>query len=379
VVPRGCISIVQVWGFACAARRYWLDVFPCARAELNVWWRRAEQIPDRTLREAALDALREKSDVQEAAVAFAVLVPPATLIDTVRAITAFEIAFDYLDMLVEMPNPDPVLNGRSLCRAVVSAFEPGLPHPHYYKHHSTGDDGGYLVALVEACRTAVDKLPSFALVAEPVRRALSRIVTYQSLNHGDAHGSHAAFQQWAHSQSTSNIDLRWWETGAAMGSQLSVLALIAAAADPTMVEERVAAIEHAYSPWIAALSTLLDSVVDQYADRRDGQPSLVDYYDSPQVAAERMRLIAVEARRAVLRLPDAANHMMILAAMAAFFDSIPQASGEVKLSTRAALDTMGGCGRAALLFFRARRVLARISPPYPKQISRRIISKAPQN
>ena len=57
------------------------------------------------------------------------------------------------------------------------------------------------------------------------------------------------------------MDLHWWETGAAIGSQLSVLALIAAAADPATCEGRVRAIERAYFPWIGALSTLLDSVV----------------------------------------------------------------------------------------------------------------------
>jgi tetraprenyl-beta-curcumene synthase len=156
--------------------------------------------------------------------------------------------------------------------------------------------------------------------------------------------------------------LRWWEAGAAMGSQLAVLALIAAAADPTMGVERATAIECAYFPWIGALSTLLDSVVDQRIDRAENQRSLIDYYSSSEVTAERLRLMAGEARRAIGPLADASNHMMILASMAAFFHSRSQGSApEVSQMTRAVLETVGGWGSAALPFFRMRRALARIS------------------
>ncbi len=314
------------------------------------------------MREAAFSALLTKSDVLEGAVAFAVFVPPRTRLDVVRAIAALEIAFDYLDNIVELPNPDPILNSRSLCQALHSISEPRLIHPDYYEHHVARDDCGYLEALVNTCRVALAKLPSYSIVAEPVRRALSRIVMYQSLNHGDADGSHDAFREWARSQSALATGLRWWEAGAAMGSQLAVLALIAAAADPTMGVERATAIECAYYPWIGALSTLLDSVVDQRIDRAENQRSLIDYYSSSEVTAERLRLMAGEARRAIGPLADASNHMMILASMAAFFHSRSQVSApEVSQMTRAVLETVGGWGSAALPFFRMRRALARIS------------------
>jgi tetraprenyl-beta-curcumene synthase len=365
VAARGCISIARASAFARAAHRYWLSVFPSARAEWNTWRRHAEQIPDRALRMAALDALHTKSDVLEGAVAFAVFVPSPACGDVVRAIAAFEIAFDYLDNVVELPNPNPVLNSRGLCQALHSMTEPHQIHPHYYKHHVASDDGGYLEALVNRCRASFAKLPSYSVVAEPVRRALSRIVMYQSLNHGDADGSHDAFREWARSQSAPGMGLGWWEMGAAMGSQLSVLALIAAAADPTMRVERATAIERAYFPWIGALSTLLDSVVDQRADRAENQRSLIDYYNSREVSAERLQLIAVEARRAIGPLADASNHMMLLAAMAAFFHSRPQASApEVSQVTQAVLGAVGNWGSPALIFFRIQRALARISPKY---------------
>jgi tetraprenyl-beta-curcumene synthase len=314
------------------------------------------------LRNAALDSLRTKSDDLEGAVAFAVFAHPRTRIQVVQAITAFEVAFDYLDTIVELPNPQPIINGRTLNQALLLAFEHGVPHPDYYASHTRQHDAGYLEDLVDTCRAGIASLPSFAAVAEPVHRALSRIVAYQSLNHGDARGSHDAFAQWARSQSAPGTYLRWWETAAAAGSQLSVLALIAAAADPTMSPERATALEHAYFPWVGALSTLLDSVIDQHGDSAEGQRSLIDYYTSPQEAAERLRTIAVEALRAIRPLPDAENHALILAAMAAFFHSAPQASSlDVGAVTQAVLDTMGSRAAPALLLFKARRALARRS------------------
>ncbi len=312
------------------------------------------------LRGAALEAQRTKSDDLEGAAAFAVFAPTHVRLKLVRAISAFQIAFDYLDTIVELPSADPITNGWALNQALLLAFQPSEPHPDYYAFHAWRDDAGYLKGLVNTCRAAIVSLPSFTAVAAPVRGALARVTAYQSLNHGDGNGSYAAFTDWARSQSAPGTDLRWWETGAAAGSQLSVLALIAAAADPTMRPERAAALEHAYFPWIGALSTLLDGIIDQRKDRIEGQRSLVDYYGSPRETAERVRMMAIEALRAIRSLPDAPNHALILAAMAAFFHSAPQAAApEVGLATRAVLDTMGGDAAPALLFFKTRRALAR--------------------
>lgn len=365
VATRGCNRITRVATFIRAAHRYWLSVFPHVQAELAAWRRRAARIPDDALREAAFDALTTKSSDLEGAVAFAVFSPPSLRGQVVRAITAFELTFDYSDSVVELPSRDPIASGRSLSQALLVALSPGAQQLDYYRHHPRQEDAGYLEGLVRTCQAAVGSLPSFAAVAEPLNRALSRIVAYQSLNHGDAEGSHNAFEEWARSQAVGGTDLRWWEVGAAGGSQLSVIALIAAAADPAMCRERAAALEHAYFPWVGALSTLLDSVIDQRRDNIEGQRSLIDNYTSPEETAERLRMFAAESLEAILPLCDAPNHTMILAAMAAFFHSRPQARApEVRLATRAVLDAMGGWATPALFFFRTRRALGRSSPTY---------------
>jgi tetraprenyl-beta-curcumene synthase len=365
MAAEGCTCVVRTTTFARAARRYWLSAFPRVRAELGGWRCRAAQIPDPTLRHAALEALRTKSDDLEGAVAFSVFAPQQAKAVIVRAITAFQLAFDYLDTVAELPNDHPIINGRTLNRALLVSIAPSASHYDYYEHQSHRDDGGYLESLVNACQEAISVLPSYAAVLVPTQRAVLRIVTYQSLNHGDGHGSHAAFIDWAQSQVMPEIDMRWWEAGAATGSQLTVHAMIAAAADPTMHPDRATAIERAYFPWIGALSTLLDSLIDRHLDLADGQQSLIDHYTSQAEIAERFRAITIEARRSLDPLVDAENHVLILAAMAAFFHSSPKASApEVAQATRAVLDTMGGWATPALAFFRTRHILAHKPPRY---------------
>jgi hypothetical protein len=68
---------------------------------------------------------------------------------------------------------------------------------------------------------------------------------------------------------------------------------------------------------------------------------------------------------AIGELPDAENHRLILAGMAAFFHSTPQAATpEVGIVTRAVFDAMGTRAIPAFILLRARRAWAREPPAY---------------
>ncbi len=350
--------------FVGAARRYWLSVFPCVCREARNWRLRAGEIPDPALRKLAFDAQRTKRENLDGVAAFAAFVPLARRASVVRALTAYQVAFDYIDTISEQPNTNPVANGRHLNQALCTALEPGVAHLDYYAHHRQCDDAGYLENLIDASRAAIATLPSRAAVAEPARRATTRIVTYQSLNHGDGNGSHDAFARWARAETTPSTGLRWWETGAAAGSPLPVFALIAAAAHPNVQPDEAAAIESAYFPWIASLSTLLDSLVDHHEDTTDGQRNLIDCYSSPQETASRLQLIAAQALRRTRALAGGEHHTMILAAMASFFHCSPQASSpDIHLATQGIIDTMGHLATPSVLILKARRGAARLTEP----------------
>jgi len=358
--------IVSACAFAHAAQRYWLSVFPYFLYELERWQARARAIDDPVLRHLALDAQRAKRRSLEGAVAFAAFVPRSARRPVVTALATYQVIFDYLDTLSEQPNADPIENGRQLNQALLSALDPRGAPIDYYAHHRHCGDGGYLDALVETCRAALAKLPSYGAIVPPLRRAAERIVVYQSLNHGDATKSHDAFARWADEETRPHTGLHWWETGAAAGSSLGVLALISATADPALTRDETDALDQAYYPWIGALHTLLDSLIDRDEDASDpGQRSLIDYYASPTETAVRLEMIAMQAVRHATLLPNAYNHAMILAAMASLYLSDPQASTpDARLAKKRVLATMGDLAAPTMAVLTARRTAGRLLAGY---------------
>jgi len=172
--------------------------------------------------------------------------------------------------------------------------------------------------------------------------------------------------------------LQWWEAAAAAGSSLAVHALIAAAAAHSLAGEDVAAIDAAYFPWIGALHSLLDSLVDEEEDAATGQFSLVGCYRSAPEVATRMRWLAQRARREARALTGGRQHAVLVAAMACHYLSELESSatsasvlvaragvtgagvagaGELVRGVR---EAMGGVAGPALAIFRARRLAARL-------------------
>ncbi len=355
-----CKRAARGAAFAGAARSYWLAVFPRVRREVRHWRRYAGEIPDPVLRELALGALLAKRESLDGVAAFAAFVAGARRASVVRALTAYQVAFDYIDTISEHADTDPVANGWRLNQSLLVALEPGRDHLDYYAHNDRRGDAGYLETLIDTCRAAMTALPSFAAVAAPARTATARIATYQSLNHGDTDGSHDVFTRWARAETTPSTGLHWWETGAAAGSPLPVLALIAAAAGPALRPDDAVALERAYFPWIAALSTLLDSLLDQDEDSADGQRSLIDYYASSEEMVSRLQVIAASALRYAQVLPDGERHIMILAAMVAFFHCAAQDSPrEVSVVTRRIIGIVGNLSGISVLIIKTRRRVAR--------------------
>jgi tetraprenyl-beta-curcumene synthase len=351
-------------GFARAATRYWLGVFPAVARELRRRRDMALAIPDPVLRRLALESLERKRCNLEGAAAFELLAGRATSAALVRALTACQTMCDYLDLLAEQPATDPVANGYRLHEALMVALAPGEPHRRYYAHNAHCNDGGYLRALIRDIRVALPALPALHSILGPLGRMAERIAVYQSFNHGDARGSYEPFERWACSQTVSGSGLRWWETGGAAGSTLGLFALMASAADCRLERSTVAAIEQAYFPWIGALHSMLDSLADLDEDMATGERGLIGCYDSPQHAAVRMEAIAGEALRHAKALPAGRRHTLILVAMTGFYmcDTRACASAHVRAVAPALQGTLGGLTTMAMTMMRLRHAARRPLP-----------------
>jgi tetraprenyl-beta-curcumene synthase len=344
-----------------AARRYWLGVFPRVRHESRYWRKYAEAIPDPLLRALALEAQRVKRSNVEGSAAFAVFAPSTHRTETIRAQVAFQSIYDYVDTLAEQPNENPVTNARLLHEALLVAFSDRSGHPDYYACCRHREDGGYLERLVDACRDALSTLPSATAIIGPARQLTTLIVAYQSLNLTDRQGGHRLLEAWARSHTPHASDLKWWETAAAAGSSLGVFALITAAARPALSPAEATDIETAYWPWVGALHSLLDSLVDEQEDTAQGQRSLLAYYDTPQEVAARLEALARGALAALDALPNAQEHALLLAAMASSYLTVPVAPSEaaILVSHRLA-ETFGPIIRPSIALLTARRDAGRI-------------------
>jgi tetraprenyl-beta-curcumene synthase len=302
--------------FARMMVRYWIAVHPLLRADLEAWRLRALAIPDPTLRANALATLTgERLNVAGAALfaTFARIPDPALL----RALIAFQVTWDYVDTLSERPAADPIANGAQLHAALVDALTPGGERTDWYRLHEREDDGGYLAALVDACRDGCATLPAFEAVGEAAR-VEARRAAVQGINHSPARGRERAMRRWAADQAHAS-DARWFELAAAASSSLAIHALLAAAADRSTTPATAQQIGAAYFPWICALSTLLDSLVDELDDARSGEISFVGHYRSRADALRRLRAVAARAFADARRLPYGEQHAVIVAGMVAMY------------------------------------------------------------
>jgi tetraprenyl-beta-curcumene synthase len=348
--------------FLGAACRYWLTVFPRVGQEIHYWKQRAREIPDPALRAVALEAQRSKRGNLEGAAAFAAFVPRAHRPAVVRALVSFQLIYDYADTLSEQPCANPTQNGRRLHQALLVALDPDARHLNYYAFHPAGEDESYLPDLIDACRVSIARLPCYDLVAPAAARAAARIVAYQTLNNWGPGGSHHAYADWASRETPAGTGLRWWETGASAGSSLAIFALIAAAADRRLRRSDAAAMEDAYFPWIGALHTLLDSLIDQEEDVAAGLHCLVEHYASSQERVTRMKAIADRAVQRAYELPHGRRHAIVVAGMTSFYLSAPEASHpHARATSEQVLGAMGDLAAPTFLVLTVRRIAARLN------------------
>ena len=344
--------------FAVFACRYWLIVFPLVRRELRGWHECALRIPDARLRAIALDTKEQEHGNYEGAAAFAAFLPRRERGTVVRAVIAFQLAYDYADSLAEQPAEEPIANSRALHSSLLSALSPGQPHRDYFVHSACGDDGGYLGGLVEGCQEAVAALPSWTAVAGPARAKTELVVEFQALHHADPASVPERLAAWASTNTPPGSELEWWESAAGGASSSVVFALIAAAAQPSLTSTHVAAVEAVYYPWAGALHVLLDSLVDEPDDARLGQHSLVAHYASAETAAVSLGAIAARAFAATEILSEGEQHRLLLAAMIALYLSAPTARLTRAAPARArVLDAAGDLAAPTMLVLDIRRAI----------------------
>ena len=304
---------------------YWSTIAPQVRRELRRWSQLASAIPDQSLRELAVDKLQREHFNAEVAATLATLVPKEHRERVVEAIVAVEVMYDFLDALTEKPLDQPLSRGEHLYRPFTDIFagrQAGDPRRH---PPGTENDGGYLLELSATARDAIATLPASSVIADVGERAAARCATGQVRVHAAAQIGTAQLEQWAQLGATEVEGLDWREyLAGSVASVLAVHALIVACADQEMTGCEASEVDAAYLS-IAALSTMLDSLVDYEHDLTTGDPWLVRLYGEPELLGAHLTNVAERAIAQSRQLPHGAHHLMTLLGVVAYYTSAPEA------------------------------------------------------
>lgn len=333
-----------VWGRAAVSR------------EIRGWRTAAERIPDPHIRADALDVLTRKRGNTDGAALFWTLTRQRDL-SLLRVLVAHEVIWDFLDNVSERGAHVGQRNGRQLHLAIVDSLDPARPISDYYRYHPWRDDGGYLRALVEACRAGVERLPSYPIVrATAIREA--RRAAVQSINHEiEPVCRDSELRAWARSEYPGRQLVRWFELSAAASASLVIHALLALAATPHASAREVADTYAVYFPWVSLAVVMLDSYADQREDAANGAHSYFAHYESSAQAVERLRESIVKSAQGARRLPDGERHAVVVACMVAMYLSKDTArSPALRATTRDLARAGGSLTRALLPILRAWRI-----------------------
>jgi tetraprenyl-beta-curcumene synthase len=334
---------------------YWLTIYPHARREMRHWERHAHTIPDPTLRTLAVHKLTDEHLNPEGAAFFATLGPRRHRRPLVRLIVAYQIMYDYLDAINEPADSACLTNGLQLHSALTYVVSPPKGQIDYYRHHPQHDDGGYLDSLIGACKDVLQALPSTDTVTPLLIRAADRCGEAQSHNHAVLPEGSEQLADWSRTQDHKHGYL-WWELAAAGISCLAIHALFAAAAVPRMTIQDATQVDMAYYPSICAISALLDSLIDYPYDHGTTNHSFTGHYDSSTLASERFAAITAEATAMIDRLSQRRRHKIILAGIASFYLSAPEAMTEfAKPVTERVIDSLGKITTPVLAVMRFKR------------------------
>ncbi len=311
-----------------------------AAREIRRWRKLAGRIPDPAIRGDALSSLTHKRVNIDGAAIFCILSSsrdPRLL----RLLVAYQILWDFLDSMNERSADRGTVNGRHLHLALVDALDPALPISDYYRYHPWREDGGYLRSLVSLCRRECALLPLYQAVRPLVLREVSRAQVL-AINHDpDPSQRDIELRRWARREFPTERCASWYELTAAASAGLAIFALLAAATKPHINVAELGQVCRAYSPWISATATMLDSYVDRSEDERKGEHSYVGHYP-PAVTALRVGELVRRATLEAAALSDGERHVVIVASMAAMYLSNDRARTAATRNEARSLIRAGG-------------------------------------
>lgn len=310
--------------------RVYKFILPDVRNALDGWKKVAGDIPDPELRKQALASIETKKFHCQGGAVYAaanlgqrhVLIP---------LIVAFQTISDYLDNLCDRSTSMDPGDFRLLHQSMLDAVNPEFELKDYYALRDERDDGGYLIALVNACRSGISKLPGYSAAQPYITDLVGLYTDLQVYKHIDPKLREAALLDWWEQHKEKTPQLHWNEFAAATGSTLGVFMLFLAASDAELNGKSAKVIHDAYFPHVCGLHIMLDYLIDQEEDEIGGDLNFCSYYEDKETMLTRIAMIVDGARKDVASLPASSFHVMIIEGLVALYLSDPKVSQQQEI------------------------------------------------
>ncbi|HMJ36265.1 MAG TPA: DUF2600 family protein [Baekduia sp.] len=326
------------------------------RAELAIWSARAQTIPDETVRSDVLKAMTKGRTLVDGAALFWTL-PSRRRPELLRMLVAFQTLLNFIDIALERDARGRDGSSGSLMWLARDALDvDGAAPPQHLIEDTIGNDGGFLRALVFACRQGCASLAQYPEARGLLLREARRSRAFEIEHDRDVPRRTENMKEFAAQEFGGHTELSWWELTGGAGSLLTAMAVLALAADEATTEEDLRRAADAYV-WVASAGALLDSYIDQFEDAAVDGHNWLDYYPTREDAAQRMSEVIGGALRETAALRNGERHVVMVASMTALALSCDSARGEgLRLSTRNVREGAGTLTKLLIPVLRAWRI-----------------------
>ncbi len=311
--------------------RIYRNALPNAHFYLEYWKNKANEIPNKELREQALSSIKDKAFHCEGGAVYGLLAGEDSK-KIIQFIVAYQTISDYLDNLCDRSTSLDEEDFRALHESMFHALTPGAMPINYYRYRSDQNDGGYLTELVQTCQSVLESLSGFISVQEAMKKLAQYYCDLQVYKHVEKDQRVNLLQSWYERNKYDLPDMTWYEFSACAGSTLGIFCFAAYASNGLMDEEQVKLIKEGYFPWVQGLHILLDYFIDQEEDRIEEDLNFIFYYENEDRMVERMKHVKQKAEESIRNLPNWKFHRLINKGLIAIYlaDEKVQAQKEIK-------------------------------------------------
>jgi tetraprenyl-beta-curcumene synthase len=261
--------------------------------------------------------------------------------ELLRLLVAFQTLLNFFDIALERGAQGPDRPPGSWTWLIRCALDLTQPVPDREIKARVGDDGGYLSALVMACRAGCATLPNYPQARELLVRETTRSRALEIEHDRDVARRDAAMQAHVAEHFSGVTGMTSWEIAGGASALLGAMAVLALAADEAMTADDFLQAADAYV-WVAGAAALLDSYADRPDDVSSGGHNWFDYYPADELASRRAAELLQEALSRISVLRNGERHVVIVASMAALWLSSDAARRADRRDATAAIARSGG-------------------------------------